>query len=199
MKRLLLATRNGHKTQEFRAMLGADFAIEDLSAYPGNAEIVEDGASFAQNARLKSIAVSRQIPGLVLADDSGLEVDSLGGAPGIFSARFAGAGASDAQNRQKLLEQLAKCEGAWRHPARFRCVLSIASAGEEVASFAGAIEGEIVRAERGQSGFGYDPLFRPEGLEQTFAELSAAEKNRISHRAIAVAQLRTFLAQSLLG
>ncbi|MEO6870714.1 MAG: RdgB/HAM1 family non-canonical purine NTP pyrophosphatase [Chthoniobacterales bacterium] len=196
MHHLFLATRNAHKAREFAVLLGLDFMVEDLSAHPEIAEVIEAGTTFAENARLKSIEVSRQLPGLVLADDSGLEVDSLGGAPGIYSARFAGAGACDAQNRKKLLEQLAKREASGQHVARFRCVLSLACSGEEVASFDGAIEGEIVRAERGDSGFGYDPLFRPKGFEQTFAELSAAEKNQISHRAVAAAKLRNFLADS---
>jgi XTP/dITP diphosphohydrolase len=196
MHHLVLATRNAHKTREFREMLGAEFAIEDLSARPEIAEVIENGSTFAANAQLKSLAVSQQLPGLVLADDSGLEVDSLGGAPGIFSARFAGAGASDAQNRKKLLAELARCEPTCRRSARFRCVLSLARAGEEIASFDGAIEGEVLDAERGSSGFGYDTLFRPEGFTQSFAELSAEEKNRISHRAVAVAELRRYLAAS---
>lgn len=196
MRRLLLATRNAHKTREFREIMGGGFSLEDLSAHREIAEVIENGATFAENARLKSIAVSRQLPGLVLADDSGLEVDPLGGAPGIYSARFAGDGAGDAQNRQKLLDQLAIGEGTFRHPARFRCVLSLACCGEEIGSFDGAIEGEIVCAERGSFGFGYDPLFQPKGFEQTFAELSAAEKNRVSHRAVAAEKLRGFLVGS---
>lgn len=190
MHHLWLATRNAHKTREFLEMLGDDLEIEDLSAHPEIGEVVEDGTSFAENARLKSFAVSRQLPGLVLADDSGLEVDSLGGAPGIFSARYAGAKATDAENRRKLLAELASIT---KRVARFRCVLSLARSGEEVAMFEGAVEGEIVRGERGSEGFGYDPLFQPAGWTRTFAEMSAAEKNVLSHRAAAVKRLRDFL------
>ena len=126
----------------------------------------------------------------MLADDSGLEVDSLGGAPGIFSARYAGAKANDAENRRKLLVALgANPERA----ARFRCVLSLARGGEEVAMFERAVEGEIVREERGRDGFGYDSLFQPAGWTRTFAEMSAVEKNALSHRAAAVKQLHDFL------
>jgi len=194
--RLWLATRNAHKAREFRDLLGADFALTDLSAHPEIEEVVEDGATFAENARLKSTAVSRLLPGLVLADDSGLEVDSLGGVPGIFSARFAGAGATDKMNRRKLLQELARRGETSASRARFRCVLSLAQGGGEIASFDGTIEGAIVAAERGNSGFGYDPLFQPAGFSQTFGELPAAEKNQISHRAVAVAKLRQFLSPS---
>ena len=105
---LLIATRNAHKTREFAGLLGPEFVLEDLRSHPHLAEVVEDGATFAANARIKALAVSRQLPGLVLADDSGLEVDSLGGAPGVFSARYAGLGATDEANRRKLLAELAK-------------------------------------------------------------------------------------------
>lgn len=190
MPHLILATRNAHKVEELRALLGRGFTVGDLSAHSEIGEIVEDGASFAENARIKSVTVSRQLPGWILGDDSGLEVDSLGGAPGIFSARYAGANASDAENRAKLLSALRPQD---RRSARFRCVLSLARAGEELGSFAGAVEGEIVHAERGVAGFGYDPLFQPRGWTRTFAEVSADEKNQVSHRAAAVKELRGFL------
>ena len=190
MQHLFLATRNAHKTREFEEMLSDDFALEDLRAHPEIGAVIEDGATFAENARLKAAAVSRQLPGLVLADDSGLEVDSLGGAPGVFSARYAGAGATDAANRRKLLEKMSQQTA---RTARFRCVLVLARAGEMIASFDGAVEGEIVRAERGAAGFGYDSLFQPNGFGETFAELSTAQKNALSHRAVAVAKLRDFL------
>ena len=194
MIHLQLATRNAHKTREFRLLLGAGFALEDLGAHPEIGEIAENGATFAENARIKAITVSRRVSGLVLADDSGLEVDSLGGRPGVFSARYAGEKASDAQNRRKLLATLA--EPRLVRTARFRCVLVLARSGESIASFAGAVEGTIVRTERGEDGFGYDALFQPNGFEQTFAELSPAEKNALSHRGMAVAQLREFFAKA---
>lgn len=195
MIHLQLATRNAHKTREFAEILGADFALKDLAAHPEIGEIVEDGATFEENARIKAVAISRQVTGLVLADDSGLEVDSLGGAPGIFSARYAGEGATDAENRRKLLAALDAVPDA-RRRARFRCVLVLALAGQAVASFAGAVDGAIVREERGGAGFGYDPLFQPDGFARTFAELSSAEKNALSHRGAAVAQLRDYLVKA---
>lgn len=193
MRHLFLATRNSHKTREFNAMLGADFVLEDLGAHPEIDPVVEDGSTFAENAEGKAVAVSRQLPGLVLADDSGLEVDSLGGAPGVFSARYSGEDATDAANRWKLLEEMAQLESGAPRTARFRCVLALAVGGKLIATFAGAVEGEIARAERGGAGFGYDPLFQPRGFAKTFAELSASEKSAVSHRAAAVARLLTFL------
>lgn len=193
MHHLFLATHNAHKTREFAEMLGGDFALQDLGAHPEIDDVAEDGATFAENARLKARAVSRQWPGLVLADDSGLEVDSLGGAPGVFSARYAGGNATDAANRWKLLEEMAMLAPNARRTARFRCVLVLARGGEVLATLDGAVEGEILRAERGQNGFGYDSLFQPIGFTKTFGQLSAGEKNALSHRAVAVAQLRDFL------
>src|SRR2546423_2855658 len=170
---LLLATHNKDKVREFRELLGKEFALDDLSAHPEISDVLETGATCEENARLKARAVSRQAPGLVLADDSGLEVDSLGGAPGIFSARYAGDGATDEANRHKLLEELACLGSAAPRTARFHCVLALAREGKVLATFDGAIEGEIIRQARGAGGFGYDPLFRPNGFRETFAELSA--------------------------
>ena len=193
MQPLFLATRNAHKTWEFTAMLGAAFVLEDLRAHPEIGAVVEDGATFAENAERKAVAISRQLSGLVLADDSGLEADSLGGAPGVFSARYAGEDATDAANRRKLLEEMAQLESGAPRTARFRCVLVLARDGKAIATFEGVVEGEVVRAARGAAGFGYDPLFQPHGFKKTFAELSASEKNSLSHRAVAVAKLRNFL------
>lgn len=180
-------------------MLGAEFALEDLRGHPEIDEVIEDGATFAENARLKVVAISRQLPGLVMADDSGLEVDSLGGAPGVYSARYAGEGATDETNRRKLLEEMARLSPGSSRAARFRCVLALARGGAAVATFDGAVEGRVVCAARGAGGFGYDPLFQPMGFEKTFAELSPAEKNAISHRAAAVAKLRSFLRTARLA
>jgi XTP/dITP diphosphohydrolase len=191
--RLLLATRNAHKRREFKEILGGAFALEDLRGHPEIDEVVEDGATFEENARLKAMTVSRQLPGLVMADDSGLEVDSLGGAPGIYSARYAGEGATEAANRQKLLGALAHFPAGAERRARFRCVLVLARGGQALGTFEGAVEGEIMRVERGTDGFGYDSIFRANGFRKTFAELSTAEKNAISHRAAAAKQLRAFL------
>ncbi len=196
MEDLIIATRNPHKTREFARLIGSAFHLRDLASDAELPEVIESGASFEENARLKALAVSAALPGLVLADDSGLEVDSLGGAPGIFSARYAGENASDAQNRQKLLHALAQLPPGKRRTARFRCALALARAGELIAQFKGVVEGEIVERERGAAGFGYDPVFRPLNREQTFAEMPAEEKDRISHRGAAVAELLKFLWRS---
>ena len=174
-------------------MLGAEFALEDLRSHPEIAVVIEDGATFAENARIKATAVSRQLPGLVLADDSGLEVDSLGGAPGVFSARYAGAEASDEANRQKLLVELAKRGPDAARMARFHCALALARDGRVLAICEGSVVGEIVRQARGSAGFGYDPLFQPNEFSETFAELPAATKNSISHRGRAVTKMKQFL------
>ncbi len=190
---LCLATRNAHKTREFIEMLGEEICLTDLSAHPEIGEVPENGRTFEENARLKAVAVSRQLPGLVLADDSGLEVDSLGGAPGVFSARYAGARATDAANRRKLLAELAQLASDAPRTARFRCLLALARGGEVIATFEGVVEGEVVRVERGAAGFGYDPLFQPNEFSETFAELPAATKNSISHRGRAVTKMKQFL------
>jgi XTP/dITP diphosphohydrolase len=200
MRRLLLATRNAHKTREFRQMLGPRFSISDLSLHPEIGEVLETGTSFEENARLKASAVSEKIPGLIVADDSGLEVDSLGGEPGVRSARYAGEDASDIANRAKLLQALAALPSSVSRQARFRCVLILAMAGEMIATFEGVVEGSIARQQEGDGGFGFDPIFLPNESSRTFAQLSAEEKNSISHRGIAVAQLCAFLeARRLVG
>jgi XTP/dITP diphosphohydrolase len=191
--RLLVATRNAHKSREFVQIFGDDFALEDLRAHPEISAVLEDGLTFAENARIKATAVSRQVPGLVLADDSGLEVDSLGGAPGVFSARYAGPGASDEANRQKLLAELAKQGRGAARTARFHCALALAQDGRVLEICEGSVVGEIVRQARGSTGFGYDPLFQPNGFSETFAEFPAATKNSISHRGCAVAKMKQFL------
>ena len=192
MQHLFLATRNAHKTREFGEILGDDFALEDLRVHPEIGAVIEDGASFAENARLKAVAVSRQLPGLVLADDSGLEVDSLGGAPGVFSARYAGPEATGAANRRKLLEALRPIATPHRG-ARFRCALALARDGRVLAICEGSVVGQIVRQARGSAGFGYDAVFQPNEFSETFAELPAATKNSISHRGRAVTKMKQFL------
>jgi XTP/dITP diphosphohydrolase len=184
---LLVATRNSHKTREIQHILGPEFKVSDLAAHPEVAEIRESGMSFEENAKLKALAASRQLPALVIADDSGLEVDSLGGAPGIYSARYAGANATARDKIDKLLAELARV-GATdnRRRARFRCVVALACNGNFLGSFEGVVEGRIGNEMRGDSGFGYDPVFIPDGFEQTFAELPAELKNTISHRAKAI-------------
>jgi XTP/dITP diphosphohydrolase len=188
---LIVATRNMHKTREIEQILGSGFAIRDLTTHPEISEITESGTSFEENAELKAITVSKKIPDLVIADDSGLEVEALGGAPGIHSARYAGANASDKEKVAKLLRQLAKVDpkSDQRH-AQFRCVLAVARDGQILATVEGVVEGKIAERPRGSHGFGYDPIFIPDGFEQTFAELSEELKNEISHRAKAIRKLQ---------
>jgi len=192
---LIVATRNAHKTREIEQIFGSALAVRDLTAHPEISEITESGTSFEENAKLKAIAVSRKLPGLVIADDSGLEVDALGGAPGIQSARYAGANASDTERIAKLLRQLAKVDAKGdQRRARFRCILAVARDGHVLATFEGVVEGKIAERPRGSHGFGYDPIFIPNGFEQTFAELPVDVKNNISHRAKAIRKLQARLS-----
>jgi XTP/dITP diphosphohydrolase len=196
MHQLLLATRNSHKTREFAEILGDAFDVRDLTDAPELPAIEETGLTFEANAILKAVETSTCFPGLVVADDSGLEVDALGGAPGIYSARYAGENATDAENVAKLLEALAR-HSPGPYSARFRCSLALAREGTLLEIFHGEIEGTIVDPPRGGEGFGYDPVFQPLGWDRTFGELPAGEKNRISHRARAIQSLsRALLARS---
>ena len=190
MTSLLLATRNAHKTRELAALLGPEFSVSDLTALPQIAAIEETGKTFAENATLKAVAASRIVSGLVAADDSGLEVDSLGGAPGVYSARYAGDGASDETNVAKLLRALHDTD---ERAAQFHCVLVLAHDGDAITLFDGVVRGQIARSPAGKNGFGYDPVFVPDGFTDTFAALGDAMKNQISHRARAAAQLRDHL------
>ena len=207
MLRLLLATRNPHKLREFSELLGDGFQIRDLSGLEIPA-LEETGTSFEENAISKAIDVSRELSGdhartterasidLVVADESGLEVESLNGAPGVFSARYAGENATDQANVEKLLGML---RGKTDRTARFQCVVALARDGRLLGTFNGAVEGTIVPLPRGAEGFGYDPIFLPNGFNQTFGEMTPILKNRISHRARAIAALTTFLQRQGIG
>jgi len=185
-----VATRNPHKTRELQQILGAKFTVRDLHAHPEISEIAETGTSFQENAKLKALAVSTKLPGLVIADDSGLEVDALGGAPGIYSARYAGTNATNKERIDKLLEELARVDATKKQRgARFRCVLALVRNGEVLGTFEGIVKGQIADRPRGSRGFGYDPIFIPEGFEQTFGELPKEVKNATSHRAKAIRAL----------
>jgi XTP/dITP diphosphohydrolase len=184
-RRLVVSTRNFHKVVEIRGILGSAFEVLDLSAVSGVGEVEETGTTFEENATLKALAVSERFDGWVIADDSGLEVDHLGGAPGVWSARFSGEGATDATNRAMLLEKLEGVKGRGR-AARFRCVIVLALNGRKLAAFSGKVEGVIIHREKGGGGFGYDSLFVPDGHCETFAELGAEVKNTLSHRARAL-------------
>jgi XTP/dITP diphosphohydrolase len=190
--RLLLATRNSRKTREFAEILGDGFEVRDLADAAELPAVEETGLNFEANAILKAVEASKRTQELVVADDSGLEVDALQGAPGIYSARYAGEHATDAANVAKLLAELTRHDSA-PHSARFRCSLALAQGGRILKTFGGVVEGTIVDEPRGSGGFGYDPVFQPHGFDQTFGELSASEKNRISHRAQAIRSLRDAL------
>ncbi len=187
---LIIATRNQGKLREFRTLLQS-LHCELLSLKDAGIEkdIEESGNSFAENARIKAIAYSRLTSLPVLADDSGLEVLALGGRPGIHSARYAGANASDSDRIRKLLAELDQAETGSGREARFVCSLAVAHAGTLQMESEGECRGLIITEPRGSDGFGYDPIFLFPSLNKTFAELNESEKNQYSHRARAVAAL----------
>lgn len=218
---LVIATRNRHKAEEIRTILGGQFNYLTLDDLPEIPDVIEDALTFAGNATKKAVELASKfssfessVPNVqmfVLADDSGLEVDALNGAPGVHSARFAAnekmsGNSSDSANNEKLL-RLLKDVPPEKRTARFRCVIALTpvlATKTEASSpvchsdeselqtelFEGACEGKIIFAPRGERGFGYDPLFVPDGFDQTFAELGDVVKNQISHRAKALAKLR---------
>jgi XTP/dITP diphosphohydrolase len=216
MTTLLLATRNAHKVAEIRAVLGEQFSYRTLDDFPDAPEVIESAATFAGNATKKAVELAEWLGAqnsqleisdqklFVLADDSGLEVDALNGAPGVHSARFAAldtgapGNSKDADNNAKLL-RLLKDVPPDKLTARFRCVIALAprhspSTILHPQIFDGVCAGRIQLIASGGGGFGYDPLFVPDGFTQSFAELGEAVKNKISHRAKALAKLRAFLS-----
>ena len=199
MRKIVLATGNQHKADEFKDLF-ADSKFKVLSAqkYGGMPKVIEDGKTFQTNAYLKAYALYKQLKKKhwVIADDSGLEVDSLNGAPGIYSARYAGAKASDTDNVYKLLRNLEGISESKRQ-ARFRCVLCLIDDDGGIYYFEGACEGNICRKPKGRSGFGYDPIFIPERYESSFAELGESIKSKLSHRAKAVIACKQFFKNKL--
>ena len=195
-KTLCIATRNTHKAVEMAPVLAPFWEVKCSADYPEMAaleDIEETGDSFLANAQLKAIATSQVIPDYVLADDSGLEVDILEGAPGVFSARYGGIPSSTEKNNAKLLQELTRVQAVTpqqRH-ARFRCVLVLAKEGTVIGSFDGVCEGTIATGPKGTNGFGYDPLFIPQDYARTFGQLTEKTKAGLSHRALA---LKKFLA-----
>lgn len=184
LPRLLIATANRHKTEEFRALLAGIATVEDLTDHPNLPQAEENGSTFEENSALKARAAALAVGLPALADDSGLEVDALGGRPGVHSARYSGPGATDASNRARLLADLASLPAGTPRTGRFRCVLTLAAPdGTLIGSWSGAVEGQILEEERGEGGFGYDALFVPDGHEESFAQLPGETKNRLSHRA----------------
>jgi len=197
---LVAATTNAGKLRELTALLaGSGVAVRALADFPAAPPVAEDGDTFLANARLKAHAAARHCGVAALADDSGLEVDALAGLPGVRSARFAadaGAGSGDAANVTLLLARLAAVPTAAR-TARFRCAVVVARPDGAELHAEGTCEGVIAAAPRGAGGFGYDPVFVARGSAHTFAELAAAEKDRLSHRARALAALRGRLPEFL--
>ena len=189
LKRLLVATGNPGKVREFAAALeSAGIEVLDLADLADATPVEETGATFEENARLKAEHYSQRTKLPVLADDSGLEVDALEGAPGVQSARYGGPGLDDTGRNRKLIDALRDVPSA-RRTARFRCALALARAGKTLAVFEGVIEGHILDAPRGDDGFGYDPLFFHPESGCTTAELTTAAKQRVSHRGQAIAAL----------
>jgi XTP/dITP diphosphohydrolase len=182
MRDLLLATTNRHKLEEFCTIFSdIPFRLRSLSDIQIQMDMEEIGTTFAENAELKALAYAKITGMLTLSDDSGLEIDALGGAPGVYSARFAGAGTSYEERFRIILEQLRGLPMEQR-TARFRCAITLAEPSGYFRTVEGTIEGRIAEAPRGNHGFGYDPIFYVPELGKTFAESSSAQKNSISHR-----------------
>lgn len=188
MRKIIFATNNQHKTQEVQQLLEGQYEVLNLKDINCDADIEETGSSFAANAEIKARYVVDHFQMDCFADDSGLEVDALHGAPGIYSARYSG-NRDDRKNLQLVLQKL---EGESNRRARFKTVVALVRNGQ-TELFEGLIEGIIRTAPSGDGGFGYDPIFQPDGYDVTFAEMSMAEKNSISHRALAMKKLISFL------
>lgn len=189
MKTLVFATNNLHKLEEVRDILGGSFRIASLKEIGCTDDIPETADTLEGNALQKARYVKDKFGYDCFADDTGLEVEALGGAPGVFSARYAGPGHDSEANMRKLLKEL---EGKMNRQAQFRTVVALILEGREY-TFEGIVRGTILTERRGTAGFGYDPVFVPEGYAETFAEMGSEEKNRISHRARAVQKLADFL------
>jgi XTP/dITP diphosphohydrolase len=190
---LCLATRNLHKVGEMAPVIAPFWTVKSSADYPEVEEIDETGDTFLSNAMLKAETTSALIPDYVLADDSGLECDALDGAPGVFSARYGGIPSSAEKNNAKLLEELARVGATTPQlrSGRYRCVLVLAREGRMIESFDGVCEGTIALTPKGAGGFGYDPLFVPQGYARSFGQLGEKTKANLSHRAVA---LKKFLA-----
>lgn len=189
-RKLVFATNNAHKLQEVAAILGEQIELLSLNDIGCHTDIPETADTLEGNALLKSSFISEHYGMDCFADDTGLEVEALNGAPGVYSARYAGGEGHDSEaNMRKLLNDL---QGKENRKAQFRTAISLILDGKKYL-FEGVVKGEIIQEKRGDSGFGYDPIFQPEGYDKTFAELGNEIKNRISHRALAVQRLCEFL------
>ena len=186
---LVFATNNQHKLEELQAILGNRFKLLSLKDIGCHEEIPEEEPTLEGNARQKSMYVFERYNYSCFADDTGLEIEGLDGEPGVYSARYAGEDKNSNANMDKVLANMAKIKS---RNARFRTVISLIIDGEEN-QFEGIVEGKILNKKRGDSGFGYDPIFQPNGFEKTFAEMTLEEKNKISHRGRAVEKLVRYL------
>ena len=193
MEKIVFATNNAHKLAELRQMLGGRFQLLSLNDIGCHDDIPETGSTFEENALQKARWIKERYGYDCFADDSGLEVEALGGAPGIMSARYAGTHGDSEANNARLLREL---DGNDNRKARFRCVIALLLDNDEPRFFSGSVEGEILHKAAGCGGFGYDPLFRPIGWTHTFAEATADEKNAVSHRGKAVNALVEALSQN---
>ena len=196
--RIVAATKNKHKIDEIQAItkeFGMDVVPRDAAGVP-DIEVEEDGSTFEENSEKKAREIQELCGEITIADDSGLMVDALDGAPGVISARFAGDDASDARNNEKLLSLLETVDAEHR-TARFVSVITMIYPDGRKIVARGECEGHIIYKERGSYGFGYDPLFVPNGYDRTFAELTAEEKNQISHRAAALQKLKGMLVEAM--
>jgi XTP/dITP diphosphohydrolase len=188
---LVFATNNQHKLKELQAILGEDITLLSLNNIGCNEEIPEEQPTLEGNASQKAHYIFDKYGYNCFADDTGLEIDALNGEPGVYSARYAGDEKSAEANMEKVLEKMTKIN---KRDARFRTVISLIINGEEKL-FEGIVRGEILKEKKGNSGFGYDPIFRPESFEQSFAQMELAEKNKISHRGRAVQKLVKYLKE----
>lgn len=197
METVIIASGNQGKLKEFKELMkGLPVEVKSLKDYPGIGDIVEDGVSFAENAYIKAKAVFDATGCLSIADDSGLEVDALNGAPGIYSARYAGEEKDDAANNEKLLDKMTDIPDGKRG-AQFRCAIVAIDKNGKRYDAEGIVRGEILHTPQGENGFGYDPLFYIEEFGRTTAELSMDEKNKISHRGQAVRQMVEILNEKV--
>lgn len=193
--KIVVASRNKKKVEELRRILeGPNLTLLSINDFPELEEVVEDGETFEENALKKARYVCRKTGIPALADDSGLEVESLGGKPGVRSARYAGENATDEDNVRKLLEEMKEIPMENRK-ARFVCLIALVFPNGEERVFFGCVNGTIAKEPRGKFGFGYDPVFIPNGYERTFAEMTPEEKDKLSHRREALDKLKKFLIQ----
>jgi XTP/dITP diphosphohydrolase len=189
MEEVIIATKNSGKAKEFERIFQAKgILVKTLLDFPVIEDVEETGTTFEENAKIKSETIANLLGKMVIADDSGLEVDALDGRPGVYSARYAGPQKNDEDNIDKVLAELNGVPENER-TARFRCVLAVSQPGKKTVTFSGACEGIILTERRGTNGFGYDPIFFVEAKEKAMAELNPEEKNKISHRAMAIKKL----------